>query len=731
MVRVITWITKACSHNKRFTRSRTLAKRSKVKSLLCIINNGVIQDLELETNHWIGSIGKLIHSKALALFLGAGISKNPPSNLPLAGELRACILENLVTDQEMDVEVLAKMKGEPDEMGKVAYPFEYFIQTIDRGSGKRSKFLKHMITIYKAGYPNMCHVLVARLVKSGHVQEIMTTNFDTKLEQAMENESMTNGKDFKVFFSEKHFSEVDLERLEVPVVFKIHGSVVDEESLRATLDLISRQGLMERRARVLKHFFTNNPNLMVMGYSASDEFDINPVILSTRSKSKLFWIRRPENSEAIRELRYPFKHFNGKVIECDLNVVAERLWKMFVNVEWRENLEIDTKWRPEIERWVNSLHPGQRYFLIARICHDIKELDAAEKHYKEGLRIVEGAGNSAGMALFLHNLAVIEQFRGNHDKARDLLRRSLEIFKRVGSETEVSSTVNQLGIAQKNLGKYKEAERLFKASLNGFQRQGYRIGIAQTLHNLATIQRIRGNYNQAKLLYERSLRISEDIGDPSGIAKTSHDMGEILVLQGNYDSAESLYKRQKEIASKLGDPSGMAKAIHSLGIINQLKGNYDEAKRLYTHSLEIFERLGNQDDIAVAFHDLGMIERLQLNYDKAEMMLRRSLEIEQKLGDRRGMAQTLHEIGVVKQRQGNYGEANKLLRHSLEIKKELGSPHLVAITLAQLGLLEEDLGNKQEAISYLVQALAIFRRLDEKVYMKQVEEALRRVQSGQ
>jgi len=93
-------------------------------------------------------------------------------------------------------------------------------------------------------------------------------------------------------------------------------------------------------------------------------------------------------------------------------------------------------------------------------------------------------------------------------------------------------------------------------------------------------------------------------------------------------------------------------------------------------------------------------------------------------------ARTLHEIGVVKQRQGDYSKAAKLLRQSLEIKKELGSPHLIAVTLAQLGLLEEDLGNRQEAVKYLDQALAIFRRLDEKGYMKQAEEASRRLHAA-
>ena len=59
----------------------------------------------------IDSIKSLAREKNLALFVGAGISKDPPSNLPLAGELKSYILEKLSSDEELK-EIYASISEE-------------------------------------------------------------------------------------------------------------------------------------------------------------------------------------------------------------------------------------------------------------------------------------------------------------------------------------------------------------------------------------------------------------------------------------------------------------------------------------------------------------------------------------------------------------------------------------------------------------------------------------------
>ncbi len=165
-----------------------------------------------------------------------------------------------------------------------------FVQTVDRGSRRRDEtnFLGHLTSLFKTGQPNKFHTLVAKLVKSGYVKEVVTTNFDTKLQEAPIKEGMHVGKGFEVLYDEEHSKKVAFEAVSIPFIIKIHGSVVSEKSIRTTLDLISKRSLREERKRILEHFFTQNPNILIMGYSASDEFDINPVIIPIDSESNIY-----------------------------------------------------------------------------------------------------------------------------------------------------------------------------------------------------------------------------------------------------------------------------------------------------------------------------------------------------------------------------------------------------------------------------------------------------------
>lgn len=58
-------------------------------------------------------------------------------------------------------------------------------------------------------------MLFAELMKKGYVKEILTTNFDIKIEEALENE----GVNFKALSSELEFSRIGPEYIEVSTIF--------------------------------------------------------------------------------------------------------------------------------------------------------------------------------------------------------------------------------------------------------------------------------------------------------------------------------------------------------------------------------------------------------------------------------------------------------------------------------------------------------------------------------
>ena len=126
-----------------------------------------------------------------AIFCGAGISRN--SGLPLANDLKQSILGKLPID-----------KKDIDEVMNSNLPFEAFMEILSENTN-----ISKIIDIFKRGEPNTNHIMIARFCKKGYLRTIFTTNFDLLIENALEKEGLRENVDFKRYFNEEHFSEID------------------------------------------------------------------------------------------------------------------------------------------------------------------------------------------------------------------------------------------------------------------------------------------------------------------------------------------------------------------------------------------------------------------------------------------------------------------------------------------------------------------------------------------
>jgi len=131
----------------------------------------VITSIAKEVLPQIKEVVNLIQERKLAVLCGAGISINPPSNLPSAIAIRKEIIKNLVKDYDnLDKTTRKKLEGRSvDEKNKKKkchpqqsdFPFEAFIQTVDKHAGILSRLLKR----FNTGQPNQNHILLAILSK--------------------------------------------------------------------------------------------------------------------------------------------------------------------------------------------------------------------------------------------------------------------------------------------------------------------------------------------------------------------------------------------------------------------------------------------------------------------------------------------------------------------------------------------------------------------------------------
>lgn len=655
---------------------------------------GTVADLP---NHLFRSI----QSRNMCLLIGAGISKNSPSNMPLANDLQLGIMRELLGNGLLKVSIKRKLSN---------YPFEAFLQVL---SGD-SDILESIVRIFRQGKPNKNHVLIAKLMNRGFVKNVLTTNFDVLLEKALENEGMKRNVHFRTFFTEKQFSSLDFRSIKIPAIFKIHGSAEDINSIRATLELVATESLSKCRARILNHFFSETKiTILVMGYSAKDEFDINPVLRSMKCEKEIIFVKHDKKEKASSELKDPFEGFKGIQVKCDTDNLTDYLWKMLIRTKWKDE-EVSPTWKKHILEWGGNLSLGLKHFSLAKIFREIGEISQAKILLKRGLRAFQRYKDKRGISLTLHNLAVVDHEQGNYDSAMKLCEESLGIKKELDDLPGMAATFHQQAIIKQDQCRFEEAIQLYDKSLKIKRMLNDQVGMAATLNNLAAIYERQGNYRKAVSFYQRSLDIENKLGDLRGAATALHNLAVARQNMGEFNLALRFYKKSLEMRKKLFDQSGIASSLHQLATIYQLQGNQDKAEKLYEQSLKIRTRLKDQAGMAESFHQLATILYERKELDQAIELYKRSLEIEMKLHNKTGIARTLHNIAMIHQDRGNQDRAIKLYNKCARIFIDLGDRQGTAETLHEMGFIHRTRGNLNEALKLYSESLKMFQEINDK-----------------
>lgn len=236
----------------------------------------------------------------LAVLAGAGASRPSPSNLPLAGQLMHGVLERILpADMRGELADLLTAERMDRSNPKDFLRFETLCQMLVEQ--KNDEELTFLDCLARCTSVNRDHLLLAGLLQQGHV--VLTTNFDDLIERACGKRGfacrvLAHASDYR------HFEDITPKH----PLLKLHGSFElggkpARESLRACLDAIVKAGAAEwmepDKARVLHQVATDH-DLLVLGYSGADDFDILPALANVRAQGrKIVWIQhQPDATRA-------------------------------------------------------------------------------------------------------------------------------------------------------------------------------------------------------------------------------------------------------------------------------------------------------------------------------------------------------------------------------------------------------------------------------------------------
>lgn len=278
------------------------------------------------------------------MFVGAGISRN--SGVPVVWDIIEEVLKTLRVED-----------ADRTKIHETKIPFEGFMQVLIEASG----VIESLLDIFEADdSPNANHRLIAKLVKAGKLKTIVTTNFDMLIERALENELLVRGENFEVLYREEDF-QVDAGVGDKVVVIKIHGSMEDKNNLAVTLNRVATQLYSQTSMDVIRHVFSGEPkkNVLVMGYSFSDMYDILPQIeaVPRRHRNYITCIEHDEDDAleiedvALQTENNPLRKdwsqgifgYKGRRVPVHTDRFVEVLWKALQDEEVIEgNLDEET-----------------------------------------------------------------------------------------------------------------------------------------------------------------------------------------------------------------------------------------------------------------------------------------------------------------------------------------------------------------------------------------------------
>ncbi len=291
-----------------------------------------------------------------------------------------------------------------------------------------------------------------------------------------------------MFDHEEQWEKINWNVTKVQVI-KLHGSIENKEKLAVTLKRVSKQYYSQRSRKVLEYIFSAGPskNVLVLGYTSSDVFDISPQIQSLEPNHKnIFYIQHPdpdpEDKSSKQKNPNPFEKYQEKRFIFDTDDLVKKVWnQIFHEEEYRKTEITKIPWKVQIDSWSQKMDEISRFFMVGQIFLKISEYARAEKYYKKGLQIWQPEGNRGGEGRLLGNLGIVSISLGDYENAKGYYEKALNIAQVIED---------------------KEGEGVY-------------------LGNIGTVFRSLGNFTKAKDHYEKVLAIAKNIGNATGTVKTT------------------------------------------------------------------------------------------------------------------------------------------------------------------------------------------------------------------
>lgn len=538
-----------------------------------------------------------LRSGRTALFLGAGISRQ--AGIPLAQEIERGILRT-VDIEDADARQYLDKK----------LPFEATMQAASAQGGGHILF-----DVFSGTAPQRNHHFFAGLAISRIVPVILTTNFDTLLEQA----ARVAGEHLETVLDDTNVSTLASAPAR-PLLVKLHGCITRPAALGATIRAVAHERGVQSRRAALQFFLGGGyvEDVVVFGYSFSDRFDITPALRSLHFPVK-FWVidhgsELTMSSAPLGDLPagHPLRNCDGAVIRVHTDHLIETLWKCLrpdppcpLVYDTVRLTDILLKWRAELDRTEGpaAVPLAAALLLKAAGCYA-----PSNTHAALALAKIDSTIRPAQTATAYQTTG--DNFRDLHASADALryLRAALVAAHRAGSFESKAKALNSIGILFEDQAKgmdqiaeasephepRKLAIRYYEQALKWASAAGDTEMEAKCTSNIGIAMKNVVSASYRRMAYRRirdALTTARQLGDQKSAARCYGMMASCLSLLGKKRTGILLLRRALEISGDMGDALHVAIWTANMGE-DYIGLDASMAKKCLTEAVTMFSGLG-------------------------------------------------------------------------------------------------------------------------------------------
>jgi len=579
-------------------------------------------------------------------FTGAGISRDPPSNMPLANEVKWAIIEELCNNDYLQ----DFLKDNQEEIAPMLNDMmmEALFQILHNRLGQHALTF---LNCYSNGKPNHNHQFLARMFKGEIIGQILTTNFDTLIEAALKIEGWNAGVDYHVYYGPPYPAG------DTPYVCKLHGTIGEKGSIISVLDLVGL-GLEKTKADLLSQML-DKKTFIFMGWSDADA-DITPVLKG--GNSSYIWLRHRKEPKRFRyddpalDVKEPVRELltrhEGVVFDCNLNVLEKRILKKLgletKDIGWCRFDEKEPSRPVEPPRIENSL----KILLMADIMDNFCCFDAAIELYQDSFK-VHYFSLEYRNAETLEKVGQVWRETNNLKKAKECFRKALHLYEELGAMQKVSVMHSSLGDIYLLEHQWKRAEKSFHMSLDVAKECGSKLLEARAYGNFGLLYREKGQYDEAVKYLKKDIKLSDRIGDYHGKGITYDYLGVTYLRKGNLRWAEHYCKLGLGINLQAQYRYGVSVSYQNLGNVYQAKEDYDEALTYYQEAHGLKVDMGDDVGKAELLNNIGFTLMLMGRFDEARERLEEAYRIFEVKNDGLSLAMVQHNLSALSEVDGN------------------------------------------------------------------------------